>query len=196
MLRQLIGEDSKKLNLSELTDLVLDSLTTTIKTDGKESDPYLFLAPLNAKDLKSNDYFKYLHKADTGLSSYLNKISHKKVSLLLSDRLINMPIQTIPPTYKIVLEELEKNHSSFDFYVIPSRKYEVNVDNDEKTNKKVKPEVEVDYYHYEDQFFEENAKFNVQLPARNGIVQTFIILDNEGLTKSITQLEDAINATS
>lgn len=112
---------------------------------------------------------------------------------MLSERLINMPIQIVPAIYKIVLEELTKNDLEFDFFIIPSRKYEVNVDNDEKTNKKVKPEVELDYYHYEDQYFEENAKFKVQLPAKNGLVQTFTIIDIDGLTKSIGQLKDAIN---
>lgn len=194
LLRQLIGDDSKKINLSALTDFALDALTTTIKTDGKEGDPYLFLAPINIKDLKKNDYFKYLHSFDAGLSSFINKISHKKVALLLSERLINMPIQVIPPTYKMVLDELNKQNSSFDYFIIPSRKYEVNVDQDDKTNKKVKPATEVDYYHYEDQYLEENSAFRFELPAKGGLIQTFIIVDQDNLIRSIDQLEEAISA--
>ncbi|KAH3674408.1 hypothetical protein WICMUC_003245 [Wickerhamomyces mucosus] len=194
LLRQLIGEDAKALNLSAITDLVLEAPTTTIKTDGKESDPYAFLSAINFKDVKSNDYFKYIHKSDSDLSSYLNKISNKKNALLLSERLINMPIQVIPAIYKIVLEEAEKSEGTkYDNYLIPSRKYEVNDEVDENSSKRIKT-VEVDFYHHEDKFLEINAKFFTKLEGKHGIIQTFILIDHQGLEKAIEQLEEAIAA--
>lgn len=195
MARQLIGEDSKKLNLSALTDLILEAPTTTIKTDGKDSDPYAFLAPLSFKDLKGTDYMKYIHGTDSELSSYLNKISAKKNCLLFSERLINMPIQVIPAIYRIALEDIEKAEggSHYDNYLIPSRKYEVNSETDENSNKRIKT-VDLDYYHFEDEYFENNAQLNIKLQSRNGLVQTFIVLDHKSLLKGLEELEAAIAA--
>lgn len=194
LMRQLIGEESKKLNLSALADLVLGAPTTTIKTDGKESDPYAFLAPINMKEAKSSDYIKFIHKSDSELSNTLNRISNKRVALLLSERLINMPIQIVPAMYKIVLEETEKSEGEhYDYYVIPSRKYEVNDEAEDNSNKRVKT-VEVDYYHHEDKFLEENATHYTQLEPKNGLIQTFIVIGHDELNKAIGELEDAIAA--
>lgn len=192
--RQLLGEDSKKIQLSPLADLILDAPTITIKTDGKDSDPYAFLTALNIKDLKTNDYFKYIHKSDAKLSAYLNKISHKNNALLFGERMINMPIQVIPAIFKLTLEEAEKaNGEHYDYYLVPSRKYEVNDETEENANKRIKT-VEVDYYHYEDKFLEENALFKTQLNSRGGIIQSFIVLNHDGVIKAISQLEDAITS--
>lgn len=190
--RQLLGEDSKKIQISPLTDMILEAPTTTIKTDGKDSDPYAFLSALSLKELKGNDYLNYIHKSDSKLSAQLNKISHKNNSLLLGERMINMPIQVVPAIYKLTLEEAEKaNGANYDNYLIPSRKYEVNDEADDNSNKRIKT-VEVDYYHYEDKFFEENALFNTQLESKAGIIQSFIVIDHDSLIKAISQLEDAI----
>lgn len=173
--------------------MVLDATTTTIKTDGKESDPYLFLAPLTFKELKGNDYFKYIQSLDAELQNHLNKISHKNNLMLLSERLINMPIQVVPATFKIVLEEVEKNNDGkhYDNYLIPSRKYQINEESEDNSNKRVKT-VDLDYYHYEDKFFEDNADFRFQTEPRGGLVYTFTVISHDGLVKAISQLEDAI----
>ncbi|CCH45494.1 hypothetical protein BN7_5076 [Wickerhamomyces ciferrii] len=191
--RQLLGEDSKKLQISPLADLILEAPTITIKTDGKDSDPYAFLSALNLKELKSNDYIKYIHKADAQLSSNLNKISHKNNALLLGERMINMPIQVIPAIYKLTLEEAEKaNGEAYDNYLLPSRKYEINEETEDNSKKRIKT-VEVDFFHFEDQFFEENASFKTQLQSRGGVLQTFMVLTHDNLIKSISQLEDTIS---
>jgi protein BCP1 len=177
-----------------LTDLILDASTTTIKTDGKEGDPYAFLAPVSMKDAKSTDYVKYINQCDLDLSTQLAKVSNKKVSLLMSERFINMPIQVVAPLYKIVLDDVEKAEGShFDFYLIPSRKYEVNDEAEGNSNKRVKT-VEVDYYHYEDKYFEDNATYITSLESKKGVIQTFILISHDGLTKAVGQLEDAIAA--
>lgn len=192
LLRQLLGEDGKKINLSALADLVLNASTTTIKTDVKETDPYAFLAPVSMKDAKGTDYIKFINNSDIKLSTQLAKVSNKKVALMVCERMINMPIQVIPALYKIVLEDVEKAEGShFDYYLIPSRKYEVNDEAEGNSNKRVKT-VEVDYYHYEDKYFEDNATHTTQLGSKKGIIQTFILISHEGLIKAISQLEDAI----
>lgn len=194
LLRQLLGEDGKKINLSGLADLVLEAPTTTIKTDGKESDPYAFLAPISVKDAKTTDYYKYINNSDLDLSTQLAKVSNKKVALLMNERLINMPIQVVPALYKIVLEEAEKSEgAAYDYYLIPSRKYEVNDEADNNSNKRVKT-VEVDYYHHEDKFFEDNAIYTTALESKKGLIQTFILISHAGIIKAIGQLEDAIAA--
>lgn len=192
LLRQLLGEDSKKINLSGLTDVVLDSPTTTIKTDGKESDPYAFLAPISVKDVKSSDYWKYINQTDLGLSTQLTKVSNKKVALLINERFINMPIQVIPALYKIVLEDVAKAEGEhYDYYLIPSRKFEVNEESEQNSNKKVKT-VEVDYFHDEDKFLESNALYTNSLESKKGLIQSFILIGHDELLKSIVELEDAI----
>lgn len=192
--RQLLGEDGKKIQISPLADLILEAPTITIKTDGKDSDPYAFLTALNLKDLKTNDYLKYIHKSDAKLSAYLSKISHKNNALLLGERMINMPIQVIPAIFKLTLEEAEKaNGAHFDHYLIPSRKYEVNDETEENSIKRIRT-VEVDYYHFEDKFLEDNASFKTQLESRGGIIQSFIVVSHEGVIKAIGELEDAITS--
>lgn len=190
--RQLLGEDSKKIQLTPLADLIIEAPTITIKTDGKDSDPYAFLTTLNLKELKTNDYMKYIHKSDSKLSAYLNKISHKNNAMLFGERMLNMPIQVIPALYKLTLEEAEKaNGANYDHYLLPSRKFEVNDEAEENSNKRIKT-AEVDHFHYEDKFLEENALFKTQLNSRAGIIQTFMVLDHDGLVKAISKLEDDI----
>lgn len=47
--RQLFDADAELFNLSELVDLILSQplLGSTVKVDGKETDPYAFLTVLN-----------------------------------------------------------------------------------------------------------------------------------------------------
>lgn len=49
LLRQLFDVDAENLDLSALTDLVLEQplLGSTVKVDGNETDPYAFLTVLN-----------------------------------------------------------------------------------------------------------------------------------------------------
>lgn len=49
LLRQLLDIDAQLFNLSELADLILSQplLGSTVKVDGKETDPYAFLTVLN-----------------------------------------------------------------------------------------------------------------------------------------------------
>ncbi|CCD23589.1 protein-transporting protein BCP1 NDAI_0B05560 [Naumovozyma dairenensis CBS 421] len=211
--RQLLGpQESNKIQLSNLADLILKSPTTTIKTDGTESDPYCFLSFIDYKENKDSDYAKYLHsKIDSKLTMFFNNIdnsSNKTCSLVMSERLINMPPEVVPPLYKITLEDVTTalgDDKHYDFYVIVSRKYEVNFDMDnddtetrkdrtisnDRSKKRVKND-EVDYFHEEDRFFEKHAKVHFESESRKGIISSYMVMDHDGLVKSISELEQEI----
>lgn len=52
LLRQLLENDAQLFDISALVDLVLSqpNLGSTVKVDGKESDPYAFLTVLNLQE--------------------------------------------------------------------------------------------------------------------------------------------------
>lgn len=201
--RQLFGpQESNKIQLSSLADLMLASPMTTIKTDGTESDPYCFLSLIDYKENKNSDYAKYLAKVDSRLATFFQTVdnnSNKSCALVLSERLINMPPEVVPPLYKISLEDASKSlgdEKHYDFYVIVSRKYEVNFDqedeeNNDRSKKRVKND-EIDYFHEEDRFFEKHAKIHFEAPAQKGIIRLYMVMDHAGLTKSIEELEAEI----
>ncbi|QLG72047.1 hypothetical protein HG535_0C04010 [Zygotorulaspora mrakii] len=210
LLRQLFGpQESNRIQLSKLADLMLESPTTTIKTDGIESDPYCFLSIINYEEHRDCDYVKYLSKVDTRIQTFLQTVDAngaKSCALIVSERLINMPAEVVPPLYKITLEDVTKtlgDDKHHDFYIILSRKYEVNFDMDSdddddsdqnskaRSRKRVK-QAEVDYFHVEDRHFEKNAKLKFQSEPRKGIINSYIILDHASLIKSIHELEQEI----
>lgn len=201
--RQLFGpQESNKIQLSALADLMLASPMTTIKTDGTESDPYCFISFIDYKENRNSDYAKYLDKLDTRLSTFFRTIENsndKNCALVVSERLINMPPEVVPPMYKITLDDIKNSANggkeNFDFYVIVSRKYEVNFDTDdtttERSSKRVKND-EVDYFHEEDRFFEKYAQVQFQTDARKGVISTYMIISHDGLVYAIQDLEKEI----
>lgn len=204
--RQLFGpQESNRIQLSALADLMLASPMTTIKTDGPESDPYCFLSFIDYKENSTSDYAKYLSKVDSRLATFLQTLDNtgnKRCALVMSERLINMPPEVVPPLYKITLEDVSQHlgdGKTYDFYVIVSRKYEVNFDMDEdlsnpqqdRSKKRVKND-EIDYFHEEDRFFEKYAKIHFQSDAKKGIISSYMVLSHEGLTAGINDLEQEI----
>lgn len=206
LLRQILGrEESNKIQLSQLSDLILASPTTTIKTDGPESDPYCFVSFVDYKENRNSDYARYLCR-DERMASFLRTIeanSKKSCALVLSERLINMPTEVVPPLYKITLEDATNalgDGKHYDFYVILSRKYEVNFDMDsdsedegqgERSKKRVKQQ-EIDYFHVEDRYFEKNAKLHYDLQSKKGLIPTYTVISHQDLLKSISELEQEI----
>ncbi|SCU85749.1 LAME_0D02608g1_1 [Lachancea meyersii CBS 8951] len=199
LVRQLMGpQESNKVSLTALADLILESPTTTIKTDGQESDPYCFLSFIDYKSHKDCDYARYLKNVDTKIAGFLQTIdnSNKSCSLVLSERLINMPPEIIAPIFNITLEDVSNSLGSgknYDYYVIMSRKFEVSVevDDDEKPGqgrKRVRTS-EIDYFHEEDRFFEQNAKIHADSESRKGLISTFVVIDHSSLLKSIEEVK-------
>ncbi|KAJ6102741.1 hypothetical protein N7486_005168 [Penicillium sp. IBT 16267x] len=141
LLRQLFDNDAQIFDLSALADLILSqpTLGSTVKTDGNESDPYAFLSVLNLQEHKDKpavqELIKYItSKAAGNLSlAALNELVSQDpippIGLILTERVINMPSQVIPPMYNMLLEEIDwaiqdKEPYNFSHYLIISKGYE------------------------------------------------------------------------
>ncbi|CAJ0837881.1 5370_t:CDS:2 [Entrophospora sp. SA101] len=106
------NEISELFELSELTELIVNqpSVGTTVKVDGSDSDPFAFLT--NKKCMKS--LINYLLEK-TSKDVKLNEIL---LELFDQIRLINMPVEIIPPLYKMLQEEIEdaiEDNKPFEF---------------------------------------------------------------------------------
>ena len=141
LLRQLFDVDGQLLDLSALTDLILAQplLGSTIKVEGNESDPYAFLSVINLKEHKDRpeiasltNYLQERCKQSSKIKSIgqlMDSTDSACVGLLLTERLINLPAQVIPPMYKMLLEEIqwaidEKEPYKFSHYLIVSKTYQ------------------------------------------------------------------------
>ncbi|KAI5288018.1 Mss4p nuclear export, partial [Ascosphaera aggregata] len=140
LLRQLFDNDAQIFDLSALADLILSQplLGSTVKTEGNEGDPYAFLTVLNLQEHKGKPVIetltKYIaQKASEArlapLSSLLSQIPIPPIGLILTERLINIPAEVVPPMYSMLQEEiqwaLEENEPyNFTHYLIVSRSYQ------------------------------------------------------------------------
>lgn len=238
-LRQLFGDDANKFDISGLADMILskNSVGTTIKTDGNEGDPFAVMSVLDMttnatsptikpiidytiERAKGHPEFQMVLKklllpgAATGASKAL------KVGWIVSERMINMPVEVVPPMYKMLLQEMEKAEDAhekyeFDYFLVISKIYKLvksNIDEEEELSKKKRhmpagasPD-EFDYFHYEDIVLEGNAKYHTHCEyieqhqdtdsrrvfTEYGIDPRFsvILLDKKGLAKSVPEMEE------
>ncbi|KAI5954689.1 BCP1 [Candida jiufengensis] len=191
-LRQLFGDDHNEFDISGLSDLILtkNSVGTSIKTEGEQSDPFALLSVVNITNNLSQpsikkliDYILKKTKNQMEFNITLKKLLQPKdqkkssrIGLIISERLINMPIEVVPPMYKMLLEEMRKAEDAnerfeFDYFLVVSKVYQLvdaveKDDDDEEKNKKKrktpkhepKP-IEMDYFHLEDQILEQNALY-------------------------------------
>ncbi|KZT22072.1 hypothetical protein NEOLEDRAFT_1120069, partial [Neolentinus lepideus HHB14362 ss-1] len=146
LLIQLFQADAELFHLENLTNLILGQplIGTTVKTDGLESDPYAFLTVLNMHVHKNHPSVKSLmaylllkSASNVPLHSTLQTLigsagidgpSH--VGLILSERLINMPVQVVPPMYRMLAEEIKwaidnNEPYRFDHLLFISRTYKL-----------------------------------------------------------------------
>ncbi|KAI5961457.1 BCP1 [Candida pseudojiufengensis] len=190
-LRQLFGDDHNEFDISGLSDLILtkNSVGTSIKTEGKESDPFALLSVVNITNNLSQpsikkviDYVLKQTKNQLEFNLTLKKLlqpkdkKNSRVGLIISERLINMPIEVVPPMYRMLLEEMQKSEDAnekyeFDYFLIISKVYQLvdaiekDDEDDDKNKKKRKtpkdePKIkELDYFHLEDQILEKNALY-------------------------------------
>ncbi|TBU30780.1 p21-C-terminal region-binding protein-domain-containing protein [Dichomitus squalens] len=123
LLTQLFNADAQDLPLHDLADLILSQplVGTTVKCDGKESDPYAFLTVLNLNVHKDRPSIKALiayilekSSADPVLHSKLQTLlgptglaSSDHVGFIFSERLINMPVQIMPHMYRMLADEIQ-----------------------------------------------------------------------------------------
>ncbi|KAK1771626.1 putative bcp1-like protein [Phialemonium atrogriseum] len=175
LLRQLFDVDSQLLDLSGLTDLIVEQRTigSTVKVDDKASDAYAFLTALNLAEHAEKKpvaelllYLAEKAKSNDALSPVSDLLaSRAHVGLILSERLINMPSEIAPPMYSMLADEVEaavedKEPYEFSHYLIVSKTYnEVasNLDQSERKKKKAKDESPLFYFHPEDEVLQKHA---------------------------------------
>lgn len=232
LLRQLLGEDSKDFDLSAIADLILSDnhVGTTIKTEGQESDPFSLLSVVNlTQNLAKpglNKLVDYLFKKTAKktefnlmLRNLLSSKSKFQTGLIVSERMINMPLETVPPMYKMLKEEMERaqdghENYEFDYFIVISKVYELVaseadaelLEHKSKKGKKSKNEKsEMDYFHYEDMILEELSSHygyfdythqNQEADSRRVFNDygfnpklSLILIDKNNLAKAITEME-------
>ncbi|KAK0722094.1 p21-C-terminal region-binding protein-domain-containing protein [Lasiosphaeria miniovina] len=152
LLRQLFDADAQLLDLSGLSDLIVEQNTigSTCKVDDKANDAYAFLTVLNLTEHRAKkpvaqliDYLSgkaRVASAVDGSSSSLaatvpellaaasSGSKQVQVGLVLAERLLNMPAEVIPPMWGMLVDEIEaavedKEPYEFTHYVVVSRAY-------------------------------------------------------------------------
>lgn len=180
LLRQLLDIDSQLFDLSALADLILSQPTigSTVKVDGEETDPYAFLTILNMYEHREKpvmrDLTNYLvekSKSIPAMSQLPGLIagSSTPVGLILTERLINIPVEIAPPMYEMLLDEIESavddmEPYEFTHYLIMSKTYlevESLLDQEDtprqKKTKAGKHAKEIFYFHPEDEVLQRHA---------------------------------------
>ena len=145
LLRQLFDIDSTLFDISALAELILSQplVGTTVKVGTNESDPYAFLTVLNVNlHRKSNPavdalatYILGKSRANEKLFGELGRILGKEngaeeggLGLILTERMVNMPVEVAPPMYKMLNEEVEwalEEREPYDFeaFLVLSKTY-------------------------------------------------------------------------
>ncbi|KAJ3485130.1 hypothetical protein NLI96_g5186 [Meripilus lineatus] len=120
---QLFQGDAERLQIQDLADLILSQplVGTTVKCDGRESDPYAFLTVLNFHVHQNRPSIKALieyllsnSSSNPEFHSTLQNLigptalqSTNHVAFVFSERLINMPVQIVPPMYRMLADEIQ-----------------------------------------------------------------------------------------
>lgn len=180
LLAQLFDLDAHMIDLSALTELILSQSTlgSTVKVDGKETDAYAFLSIINLQEHKDKPAVQTLahylrskshsNPALKQLSALLDQSPIPAIGLILTERLINVPSEVVPPMYTMLMEEIQwaleaKEPYQFSHYLILSKTY-VEVastldQEDEPPKKKNKAAgvVETLYFHPEDEVLGRHA---------------------------------------
>ncbi|EED13112.1 conserved hypothetical protein [Talaromyces stipitatus ATCC 10500] len=186
LLRQLFDNDAQLFDISALADLILSQplLGSTVKVDGNETDPYAFLSVLNINEHKDKPVIKDLTKyiaqkssSNPSLASLARLLANPEnppaIGLILTERLINIPAEVVPPMYSMLLEEIswaleEKEPYNFTHYLILSKTYEeveskLDVEESRPQKKKKKTTTAGNnnenkfYFHPEDEVFERHT---------------------------------------
>ncbi|KAH9949480.1 p21-C-terminal region-binding protein-domain-containing protein [Amylocystis lapponica] len=123
LLAQLFQTDAELLETTDLADLILSQplVGTTVKCDGRESDPYAFLTALNLHVHQTRPSVKALieytlakaapepsfYAALQGLIGPPALTSTNHIGFIFSERLINMPVQVVPHMYRMLANEIQ-----------------------------------------------------------------------------------------
>ncbi|KAG4300974.1 hypothetical protein PCANB_002658 [Pneumocystis canis] len=180
LLKQLFGPDSNCFDIFELSDLIVNQklVGTMVKVDGIEGDPLAFLTVLNLNDYQKKTCIKQilsyimskisLHNHFNETLNTLLKEKNENVGLILSERLINMPIQIVSPMYEMLFEEIEwaledKEPYNFSHYIILSRSYQESLLKHKGflKRRKISQDMNTLYFHLEDKLFKKNSLYSI-----------------------------------
>ncbi|KAJ9112741.1 hypothetical protein QFC20_002066 [Naganishia adeliensis] len=209
LLRQLLSSDAKEFDIHSLAQLVLSQavqmgIGSTVKVDGTESDPYAYLSLVDlngcAKEAPIRALLTYLldrlpkqSPLRDLLASVSSPTSTNRIALVISERLINLPVQLMPPMWKFLQEELENakkegnKEMSFTHYLLISRVYKFDGADDDmdmaeaqsnkapasKKSKKQQTQSApgipggLMHYHPEEEFLERAALYTHTFPFKN-----------------------------
>ncbi|KAK9481194.1 p21-C-terminal region-binding protein-domain-containing protein [Lipomyces japonicus] len=188
LLRQTFDADNTLFDLSALADLILSqsSIGSTVKTDGIESDPFAFLSVINVNAninkqpiQQVRDYLFNKTKKSEAFNTKLRALlgddaTTTKTGIIFSERLINMPIEVVPPMYKMLVDEMQRAIENdepfkFDYYLIISKSFTEIAskldDEDEQPKKKkksAKQSKEIFYFHAEDEIIQRRSEYYLQ----------------------------------
>lgn len=196
LLQQLFDVDAHMLDLSALTDLILAQplLGSTVKVEGKETDAYAFLSVVNLQAHADKPFIQTLIqylRSKASSDSSLGKLSDllvqspiPPIGLVLTERLINVPHETVPPMYTMLMEEIqwaveEKEPYQFSHYLILSKTYtevasalDEEEDRPKKKKKAGSKDPETLYFHPEDEVLQRHALcyggYNYSTPQDGG----------------------------
>ncbi|KAI0344208.1 hypothetical protein BDW22DRAFT_1355537 [Trametopsis cervina] len=157
---QLWQGDAESMQLQDLADLVLSQpqVGTTVKCDGKESDPYAFLTVINIHVHQSRPFVKalveFVLQKSTGNKAFHETLksllgtqglqSQAHVGFVFSERLVNMPVQIMPVMYKMLAEEMQwavDDNAPFRFthYIFLSQIYKLSAEEAAELEARVPP---------------------------------------------------------
>lgn len=213
LLRQLIDVDNELFDLSALSELIIPQskvgTAVTVDDEDEEGDPYAYLTVLNLHERKDTpvirDLTNYLvDKARTiptlsSLPSLLSPGSDARVGLVISERLINMPNEIVPPLYTLLAEDMAtatKAGDAFDFshYLVLTKSVTRNqskLDEEEsrpqKKSKQGAVETEPEAYHDEDEALRQCASaygtFNYTKQGAEGSSDALRTFDDKGIIR-------------
>lgn len=204
LLKQLLGPDAIDFELGAIADVLLKSVGITVKVDGEESDPFAVLSLLDLQH--EGEQVKLLKEYVYSKSKSIRKVveaTPKRVCLVVSERLINMPVDVVPHLYRMLLDEAEE----YDYYLLLSKNYtEVTSQVDRK---KRKSNNEVFYFHAEDEFMlqhaSESANFkythdNPESDSRRAFHEfginpngSLMLFTKEGFKNAVKAVQEAIS---
>ncbi|KAJ1310669.1 hypothetical protein OPQ81_009196 [Rhizoctonia solani] len=197
LLNQLFSTDAVGFQVEKLTELILGQpgIGSTVKTDGIDSDPYAILTVLNMNVHKDHPSIRAITKyllekvpKDSPAGLVLGDIlspqslaaSSGHTGLIISERLINMPPQIMPPMYRMLGDELvnatnQNEPYRFENYVIISRcfRFDDNEENATGTSQPTKKQKRKGgiprSYHAEDEYIEKVASAKADYEYTNRI---------------------------
>ena len=127
LLKQLFSNDHERIDLSGFSNVIVNqgSIGTSVKVDG-DSDPYALMTVVN---LKQHEELEFVKQIKVYLMERIKKqpaekqqklkdaFEKKQIAFLVNERLVNMPVEIVPPMFKMLQEEIEWAVEDVSFFI-------------------------------------------------------------------------------